>query len=528
MGIVQRSQDNLQKILQYIEKAADEKCRVIVFPEGALRELKAPDDLDTIAALQAVSRAASHRQIYVMLGIFSGPEPPRRGFNWMVVFDPEGREIFRYTKLYDRHESELPRVFYIDRIPCSAVICADRWLRAVEDLPVMDGAQISFELSDNFESEWVPQLGWYWYVARALRNNVYVVFANSANAPPHESDRHGHSAVIDPDGKVAAAISDASENMVTANLDLPRATRAEAERRRSDPLLGEFWKMAARVRSREPVTVPAWKRYESPELELTIAAAQIAPSSNPADTVKRMETMIGDAASHGADVVAFPELAIDGEKGLRRIRKAAKRHRLYVVFATRAGVGGEQSASAYAVGSDGRILTRYDQPGSCPARMWFQVKGVPALLTIGKQALWNEISEMAAFAGAQLLFNLSDGTGAAEDLPVQATFASYRTVTAFVSPAGSGPSSIWDDLQADAEIRAAVSHTQVSANDRTPAIYASFAANCVAKAGSGEEIIYATRKVNRQNPFAPDAKNPQMKAWYAFGAETIAGCKPEE
>ena len=153
----------------------------------------------------------------------------------MVVFDPNGREIFRYTKLYDRHDSPLPRVFYIDGVPCSAIICADRWLRAVEDLPIMDGAQVSFELSDNFESEWVPELGWYWYVARALRNNVYVVFANSATAPPDQNDRHGHSAVIDPCGQLAAATSDAREQIITANLDLSAATRAgsRAETKRS-------------------------------------------------------------------------------------------------------------------------------------------------------------------------------------------------------------------------------------------------------------------------------------------------------
>jgi len=110
---------------------------------------------------------------------------------------------------------------------------------------------------------------------------------------------------------------------------------------------------------------------------------------------------------------------------------------------------------------------------------------------------------------------------------VQAAFASFRTLTTFVMPAGAGPSSIWDDLQADEEIRAAVNHAQVSAKDGTPAIYASFAANCIVKAGPGEEIIYATRKVNHQNPFREDTKNPQMRPWYSFGAETITGCKTE-
>ena len=113
-------------------------------------------------------------------------------------------------------------------------------------------------------------------------------------------------------------------------------------------------------------------------------------------------------------------------------------------------------------------------------------------------------------------------------MAVQATFASFRTFTAFVNLAGAGGSSIWDDLHADAEIRAAVSHSQLPAKAHTPAIYASFAANCVAKAGPEEEIIYATRKVNPQNPFHPETMNPQMRAWYVFAAQTITGCANAE
>ena len=83
----------------------------------------------------------------------------------------------------------------------------DRWLRGIEEIPIQQGAQISFELSCNFACEWVAPFGWYWYVPRALRNNTWVVFANSGNkvsgvpddpAAPREL-RHGHCAVIAPD-----------------------------------------------------------------------------------------------------------------------------------------------------------------------------------------------------------------------------------------------------------------------------------------------------------------------------------------
>ena len=61
------------------------------------------------------------------------------------------------------------------------------------------------------------------------------------------------------------------------------------------------------------------------------------------------------------------------------------------------------------VGPDGTLLTRYDQmvvdrrdlfeEGSDPKSMWFKVKGVPAIVTVGSDARWNEIGELAAVRG---------------------------------------------------------------------------------------------------------------------------------
>jgi predicted amidohydrolase len=108
------------------------------------------------------------------------------------------------------------------------MICADRWLRGVEEIPIQEGAQVSFELSCNFASEWVAPFGWYAYVPRALRNNVWVVFANTGNrasgmpddpAAPREL-RHGHSAIIAPDGRIAAAARDDVETMVTRPVEV--------------------------------------------------------------------------------------------------------------------------------------------------------------------------------------------------------------------------------------------------------------------------------------------------------------------
>jgi predicted amidohydrolase len=154
----------------------------------------------------------------------------------MLVVGPDGRDVFRYDKVYDTHEAAMPGVFHIDGIPCSAMICADRWLRGVEEIPIQEGAQVSFELSCDFASEWVAPFGWYWYVPRALRNNVWVIFANTGNkvaglpddrSAPREL-RHGHSAIVGPDGQIAAAARDDGETIVITDLDVAQATRAGA------------------------------------------------------------------------------------------------------------------------------------------------------------------------------------------------------------------------------------------------------------------------------------------------------------
>ena len=184
------------RMLAGMEEAAARGARVVVFAEGALGGADTPAALDT--ALDAIRSAARERKLYVIIGVsgrnartqrwvnWMRPQHwmnwmrARHRVNWMLVVGPDGRELFRYDKLYDQHDAPMPGVFLIDGVPCSAIICSDRWLRGIEEIPIQQGAQISFELSNNFPTEWVPEFQWYWYVPRALRNNVWVIFANRA------------------------------------------------------------------------------------------------------------------------------------------------------------------------------------------------------------------------------------------------------------------------------------------------------------------------------------------------------------
>ncbi len=561
MGFGSTVQDNLQKIFSFMAQASAAGCRLVVFPEGVLKPVKDPNDPNTVTFLQAVEAEAANDHIYVLLGILSVSSTGKQ-FNWMVVINPQGQEIHRYPKLYDNPTGELPHIFYIDDIPCTAVLCADRWLRGVTELPIIEGAQVSFELSHNFRSEWVPALEWYWYVPRALRHNVYVVFANTA-ANGNDGDNCGHSAVVDPNGQFLSRTFGDQEQMLTAYLDMTKATGREAGLRRNHPAFAQFWEVGQKIRDGQAVSIAQWSRYTSPTINVRIAAVQMGLTREKVRNVGRMEQFISQAKANLADVVVFPALALtggvksdvknftqsDASKYLTRIQNAAKQYAVYVIFGMPRIVGTLRMNAAYVIGPDGTVVTQYDQmavdwpdvftPGSCPSKMWFKVNGVPAVVTVGKDKLWSEISEMSAYAGVQLLFNLSyDGeAGVDEDLrqlQVASNFASFFTFSAVANAAssagltnpstsGSGGSTLWDDLTGYQEMQSAVKHTSWP-QAASYQIYSSFSANCMVRAGKGDEILYATRKVNQSNPFKEDSKNTRMRPWYWYGAQTVTSC----
>lgn len=196
---------------------------------------------------------------------------------------------------------------------------------------------------------------------------------------------------------------------------------------------------------------------------------------------------------------------------------------------------GKLRNSAFVIGPDGTVLTRYDQmaveqgglfaPGSSPKSMWFRLKGVPGVVTIGKDGLWNEIAEMTAQAGAQLHVHIAYDrtTGSQADLrrmQIWAGLASFKTFTATVNAASSageaspslptnGGSAIWDDLNGLGDSRSALKTRQLPP-DPSVHIYSPWSANCIVKAGVGEQLIYATRRMNRANPHQESRFNPQM------------------
>ncbi|MBI5386531.1 MAG: carbon-nitrogen hydrolase family protein [Verrucomicrobia bacterium] len=538
-GLVQMAlgptiQDNRDRIVSGISKAAVLGVRVAVFPEGALRGNNGDDPALVEEAVAAIRQAARAANLYVVFGGATASPGDRRARNWMRVAGPDGGEVFRYDKIYDQHNARMPGVFHIDGIPCSAMICADRWLRGVEEVPIQQGARISFELSCNFASEWVAPFEWYWYVPCALRNNVWVLFANTGNraagvpddaAAPREL-RHGHSAIIAPDGRIVAAARDDVETIVVADLVVGEATRAEALARATHPVLRPFWEAGVKLQRGEAVEAPALLALQSAETDITVAVAQVT------NDLMAMEAMIGQAHAKHADLIVFPARAI-AATALERLQAAARVNRITVVVGMEhPGAGGLRNA-AFVLGPDGGVLTRYDQlsaaspfqAGTDPAAMWFRVKGVPAVVTIGRDALWTELAELAAVAGAQIHVHLEHDSASGPEadlrrLQVWANFASFQTFSVAANVVGSA---IWDDLR-DLEERRAEVRGLPRPNTGAVEVYSPFSANLVARTGTGPQLLTATRRVGRANLYHPrrtSGLNPQMDAWYRLGAAIL-------
>jgi predicted amidohydrolase len=543
---------NRDEIVRFIREAKDRGCRVVVFPETALFWPTATAKAQIDAAAETLRQTVDASDIYALIGGLYKRDDQEKPFERLLVIDPDGRILQIYNKMWqDARFNDCPGLFSIDGVPCAAALCADRWIRSVEDLPAVAGAKILFECSNNYDNEWLPDLGWYWYVPRALRNEAFVVFANTAKEDRGQlTPGHGHSAFVGPDGGILAAADEESDTLLVADLVLARATGGQARARRNHPLFRSFWKTGENLLAGQTEAARPHQPLVSPQVEVKIAAAQMACSRNLNENVARIIVMVREAKTGGADVVVFPELAVTGAleeditsatseqlaQALAQIQQAARESQIDVVCGLPWIEKGKRENCAVVIGTDGKVLTRHselvaDRPqlfsaGTSTRAMWFELKGVPCVVTIGREALWSEMAEMAAWRGAQIHLHLTydrdpSPEGALKRKQLWANLASFHTFTATVNAAAptglarpsapaSGGSTIWDDYH--------------RGQNRKAGGYGPYSAVPMFAAKDSETIVYATQVVPKTNPqfgILTEKTNRPMKAWYAAGANAI-------
>lgn len=524
---------NRDKLLNFITKAKTEGCQVVVFPEGALYcpdiAAHTPTKAELDSAIAQLGKKADSESVYVVFGVGYRQSESGPFRNRGVVYDPGGSRVLFYEK-----DAEVPQRFYVRGIPFNLVICSDRGYLEHSDLPcLVQGSQVIIDISGGHGGDdGRPDLRWIRYRPWAVRNNAFVIVSN----PVHDdTDFMGHcpwgggSAIIRPDGSIQASRTYEKDIIMIEQIDTAQATRTEAERRRNHPIFKPFWDMGKRLLEGKDVdSVPDITPYSLAQRNIKIAAAQIASSSSMSENVKKIRSCIQQAADQGADIVVFPELAVTGHRqddisaasqsvldsALNEIRHEADRHNIYVIVGMPYLADGHRRNCAFAIGDDGSIKTRYAQlvpnrselfrPGSSTKAMWFELKGVRAIVTIGDDANWVEIGDLAASRGMYLHFHITyEAYPSADDVILgeqrnllMLMYAKYGAVV------NAAPPTDMTNPSAPAGGISMIVSREGGHNKPAPSgleYYLPYQTSVIKSAGAAERMIVATRKTSPRN-----------------------------
>lgn len=258
---------NLARMLHYIDLAAAEGSRVVLFPEASLTSYYFPAVVKlppkTVqAALDKVRRAAARAGIWVIAGTLR--RTADRYLNLAHVINPRGGIAYEYAKVHlaGRDEKKYCRggdklaFFELDGIPCTLVICRDGRHPELYRLPAMLGAQILFHPSCS--SDEVEPVIWKRTSGRAQQpvgpnSRIFHCVANTVGTSPDgKQTSSGQSFIREPNGLPLAEAGWYQEEMITATLDLPRADRSYVRDSLQDPpFLRPHWeRVLAEVKSR--------------------------------------------------------------------------------------------------------------------------------------------------------------------------------------------------------------------------------------------------------------------------------------
>jgi predicted amidohydrolase len=247
--------ENVSWMSEAIRSSAKAGAEVILFPECSVTGYNC--DFATVsraeidAALQTIASAARSARCYVLVGCPTFAE--RKRFNSLVVFDPQGRKIFCYSKIHLTARDarfftpgNMLAFFRLAGVPCTAIICHERRYPELVRLPVMMGAQIVFHPNAGLDSLPVSKSkrhGRDGITVRAFENEVYYVFANSVGPQGNGLWSAGDSKIVAPDSRVLALANNRDETVIQAELDLSLARRRYAREALQRPaFLRRKWK----------------------------------------------------------------------------------------------------------------------------------------------------------------------------------------------------------------------------------------------------------------------------------------------
>ena len=248
---------NLQRTLHYIEQAATSGSRVVLFPETHLTGYYFPyavtlDQQTVLDALHKTCAAARAQQIWVIAGTLQKTQD--RFLNLAHVINPKGEIVHEYAKVHMAGSDERQycrggdklAFFEIDGVPCTLVICRDGRHPELYRIPGMAGAQILFHPSCS--SDEIEAVTWKRTSGRAQQPigpnaKMFHCVANTiGESPDGKQTSSGSSFIREPSGIPLAEAGYYQEEMITAVLDLSRATRAYVrDSMQHPPFLAQYW-----------------------------------------------------------------------------------------------------------------------------------------------------------------------------------------------------------------------------------------------------------------------------------------------
>ncbi len=244
-----------QKILKWIEAASKENADVVSFPEATLcgyqcdaEYWKKANPKDFKNGEAKVIEASRRLNIAVILGTAHWQND--RLYNGLLVIDKGGKVRGRYAKTHLAEKWPVPGkllpIYTVAGVKSCFIICHDVRYPELVRLPAAAGAQVCYFCSceSGLVSEYKLSAYRAMPIARATENTIYCVMANAPADPENmhsPSQSHGNSKIIHPDGNVLEEAGFFEEKLVTATIDIDKATRKIAKRASEDDTILKDW-----------------------------------------------------------------------------------------------------------------------------------------------------------------------------------------------------------------------------------------------------------------------------------------------
>jgi predicted amidohydrolase len=230
---------NARTIFRDLEQAARQGVQILCFPEtqtvGYRVDIATPDlpvPVDKLAELHSqVARRCGELGIACVLGTETPAGPGQKPFNSALVIDESGRVLGTHhkTKLtpldaiaYSPGRSI--ETFQLFGVTVGVVICFEgfRFPETTREC-VRQGAQLVFHPQNNTTrpNDWKIPIHHAMITTRAAENTIWFASCNACL-----DQQNCRSLVIAPDGRVHAQSELKREELVVADIDIDRATRA--------------------------------------------------------------------------------------------------------------------------------------------------------------------------------------------------------------------------------------------------------------------------------------------------------------